>query len=195
VPYDVNSDLPKSVKSALPEKAQTIWRTVFNDAYEDNGDNAFAIAWAALRNAGWSKEDGIWVEVKKEFLFDIQKSLDEKQLAFGWAVISRDVQGSEVWDKQDDAIDPSELEDLAYNYVEFYRDAGELHINRGKGVLIESVVTTLEKQQIWGVPTGSMPVGWWCGFHITDVDVWSKIKQGIYRAFSIEGTAQRVEVM
>jgi cation transport regulator ChaB len=134
--------------------------------------------------------------VKKEFVFKIAKADDEKRLAFGWSVISRTADGTEVWDLQNDAIDPEDLEALAYKYVRFYRDSGELHNgSKGKGVLIESVVTTLEKQQIWRVPSGVMPVGWWTGFYVTDDDVWEKVKSGEYAAFSIEGTAVREKVI
>lgn len=202
MPYAANTDLPDSIKSALPEKAQTIWREVVNNALEtyDKESTAFATAWAGLRRAGWTKKDGKWVEsdssgdVAKTFSFEIKKADTEQRIAFGWSVISRDAQGNEVWDLQNDSVDPEDLEQLAYRYVRFYRDAGELHINSGMGVLIESVVTTLEKQRIWGVPAGCMPVGWWTGIYVTDDDVWEKVKNGTYRAFSIEGTAKRVEV-
>lgn len=135
------------------------------------------------------------VSMSKEFVFKIAKTNDEKRLAFGWSVISRDALGNAVWDLQDDSVDPEELEALAYKYVRFYRDAGALHNSKGKGVLVESVVTTLEKQQIWGIPSGVMPVGWWTGFYVTDDDVWAKVKSGEYAAFSIEGTAVREKVI
>ena len=135
------------------------------------------------------------VSMSKEFIFKIAKTNDEKRLAFGWSVISRDALGNAVWDLQDDGVDPEELEALAYKYVRFYRDAGALHNSKGKGVLVESVVTTLEKQQIWGIPSGVMPVGWWTGFYVMDDDVWVKVKSGEYAAFSIEGTAVREKVI
>lgn len=132
--------------------------------------------------------------VEKTFEFKIAKAMDEKRIAFGWSVISRDKAGNEVWDLQDDCVDPDDLEAMAYKYVRFYRDAGSEHNSAGKGVLIESVVTTIEKQRIWGVPAGVMCVGWWTGFYITDDDVWAKVKSGEYAAFSIEGTAVRSQI-
>ena len=45
-----------------------------------------------------------------------------------------------------------------------------------------------------GIPPGTLPVGWWIGFQVTDPEVWAKVKDGTYSMFSIEGTAQRVEV-
>jgi hypothetical protein len=133
--------------------------------------------------------------VTKEYVFQIAKADVEKRIAFGWSVISRDAAGREVWDLQNDGIDPEDLEAMAYKYVRFYRDSGELHNgSQGKAVLIESVVTTLEKQIVWGIPSGVMPVGWWCGFYVLDDDVWAKVKSGEYAAFSIEGSALREKV-
>jgi len=198
MPYLTNADLPDSIKNSLPEEAQNIWRETVNKSCDDQ-DIAFATAWSALRKTGWSKTGCKWEKkdssgVAKEFVFDIKKSDDEKRLVFGWTMISRDAQGNVVWDKQNDSIDPEDLEELCYKYVRFYRDVGELHINSGMGVLIESVVTTIEKQKIWGIPEGVMPVGWWTGFYISDDSVWENVKNGLYRAFSIEGTATRVPV-
>lgn len=133
-------------------------------------------------------------EEKKTFVFKIAGTNTEKRLAFGWSVISRDALGNEVWDLQNDGIDPEDLEALAYKYVRFYRDSGERHVNAGKAVLIESVVTTLDKQRVWGVPSGVMPIGWWTGFYVLDDAVWEKVKSGEYTAFSIEGTAVRQKV-
>ena len=45
-----------------------------------------------------------------------------------------------------------------------------------------------------GIPVGTIPVGWWIGFLVTDEDVWEKVKDGTYTMFSIEGEAERVEV-
>ena len=132
--------------------------------------------------------------VEKQFIFKISKTNNEKRVAFGWSVISRTADGAEVFDLQNDGIDPDELEALAYKYVRFYRDAGALHNSKGKGVLIESFVSTIEKQKIMGIPSGVMPVGWWTGFYVTDDDVWEKVKSGEYAAFSIEGSAVREKV-
>ena len=219
MPWSSNTDLPKGVKS-LPSEAQTVWRKIANAALEQyKGDDtrALATAWAGLKRAGWSKDaDGIWSkhevekdgptqssvhvnrplgEVEKAYVFDIQKSDNEKQLAFGWCMISKDKFGTSVFDLQNDGIDPEELEDLAYKYVEFYRDSGELHVNSGKGTVIESFVSTLDKQCIMGIPLNTVPIGWWIGIHVLDKRVWEKVKNGTYKAFSIQGTSVREEVV
>ena len=69
-----------------------------------------------------------------------------------------------------------------------------MHERGGVAYLIESVVFTEEKMAAMGIPEGTLPVGWWIGFQVTDEDVWEKVKDGTYSMFSIEGKAERVEV-
>lgn len=126
--------------------------------------------------------------------FSIHKSSDEKRLAFGWANVSITAGGEEIVDWQDDMIAPEELENAAYKFVEFYREGGEMHERGGCAVLVESVVFTEEKMAAMGIEKGVLPIGWWIGFHVTDDEVWEKIKSGEYSMFSIEGQAERVEV-
>lgn len=126
--------------------------------------------------------------------FKIMKSDDEKMLAFGWANVSMRVDGELIEDWQGDIIEPEELEVAAYEYVRLYGDGGEMHERGGVAVLIESVVFTEEKMQVMGIPAGTLPVGWWIGFKVTDKDVWEKVKNGTYPMFSIEGEAERIEV-
>lgn len=126
--------------------------------------------------------------------FKITKSDDDKMLAFGWANVSIRTNGEVIEDWQDDIVEPEELERAAYNFVELYREGGEMHERGGAAVLIESVVFTEEKMKAMGIPVGTIPVGWWIGFKVLDVDVWEKVKDGTYSMFSIEGEAERVEV-
>lgn len=126
--------------------------------------------------------------------FKIMKSDDDKMLAFGWASVSMRVDGQMIEDWQKDIVEPEELENAAYEYVLLYREGGEMHERGGAAVLIESVVFTEEKMQAMGIPAGTLPIGWWIGFKVTDPDVWEKVKDGTYPMFSIEGEAERVEV-
>lgn len=126
--------------------------------------------------------------------FKIHKRDDEKMLAFGWASISLTEEGEQLEDWQQDMIDPEELEQAAYRFVELYREGGEMHQRGGAAVLVESVVFTEEKMKAMGIPEGILPVGWWIGFKVTDPEVWEKVKDGTYSMFSIEGEAVREEV-
>lgn len=128
--------------------------------------------------------------------YTIVKSDDDKRLVFGWASVSINVDGEQIQDRQEDIIDPEELEAAAYEYVLNFRDTGEEHIStlRKKGKLVESCVFTAEKQKAMGIPEGILPIGWWIGFKIEDDAAWEKVKNGTYKMFSIEGKAYREPV-
>lgn len=121
--------------------------------------------------------------------FNIQKSSDDKRLAFGWASISEDESGTALVDLSKDVIDPETLERAAYEFVRLYREGGEMHERGDCAVLVESVVFTKEKMAAMGIPDGILPTGWWIGFYVTDDEVWEKVKSGEYPMFSIEGMA------
>ena len=133
------------------------------------------------------------LDVKKK-KFKVMKSDDERHLAFGWANVSIRADGGLIEDWQEDIIEPEELENAAYRFVEFYREGGEMHERGGAAVLVESVEFTEEKMQAIGIPAGILPVGGWIGFKVLDEEVWEKVKDGTYSMFSIEGTAERAEV-
>lgn len=64
MPYDTNSELPKSVKDNLPEHGQTIYRKAFNNALKEYGqeERAHKVAWAAVKNEYKKNENGDWVK-------------------------------------------------------------------------------------------------------------------------------------
>ena len=128
--------------------------------------------------------------------YSVQKSNDEKMQVFGWASVSVTDTGEQVEDLQGDMIDPEDLEQAAYEYVRLYGDGGEMHEPTKKVVakIIESVVFTEDKMEAMGIRKGILPIGWWIGFQIQDKEVWKKVKDGTYSMFSIEGTAERVEM-
>ena len=121
----------------------------------------------------------------------VMKSDDDKRLVFGWANVAVRVDGEQIVDWQQDAIDTEELENAAYEYVAEFGTAGEMHRRGGIGQVIESIVFTKEKANALGIPQDALPQGWWIGFKITDDEVWEKIKNGEYTMFSIEGRAIR----
>lgn len=127
-------------------------------------------------------------EVKLEGKFEIQKSSEEKRLAFGWASVAN------IVDSQGDVIDAEELEQAAYNFVKFYREGGEMHERGGCAELVESIIFTPEKLKALGLNENALPPCWWIGFYVTDDEVWNKVKSGEYSMFSIEGKAIREEI-
>lgn len=122
----------------------------------------------------------------------IVKIDEEKQLVFGWASVIKDAQDRVLLDRQDDFIDSEdELEKAAYEYVLKSRDGGEMHIRKGVSTMVESVVLSKEKQAALGIPSGTIPVGWWVGFKVNDDRVWGEVKKGGYVGFSVHGTGKR----
>ena len=68
MPYPKNSDLPKSVRDALPEAAQVIYRNAHNSAGKlygyKNEVRLSKIAWAAVKRDYEQDKDKKWVEKK-----------------------------------------------------------------------------------------------------------------------------------
>lgn len=73
MPFDSNAELPDSVRDVLPTAAQSIWRNVFNSAFDraegttsERDGTAFPQAWGAVRNAGWAPNpnnpEGKWIK-------------------------------------------------------------------------------------------------------------------------------------
>lgn len=123
----------------------------------------------------------------------VAKNSDD-QTIFGWAKIARTKDGKVLVDREGDAISVEELEKGVYDYVLNSRDGGEVHVNRGIGTVIESMVFTKEKIAKLGLPDNSVHEGWWIGFQIHDAGVWEKIKKDEYTSFSVHGTGRRVPV-
>lgn len=120
---------------------------------------------------------------------------DERRQAFGWAYVTHD-EGQQVVDHSEEFIDEAafpSLEKAAYDYVLVSREADEMH-ERFEDVakVIESFVLTPEKATAMGIVTKRF--GWWIGFQIIDTEVWKKVKDGTYPAFSIRGAGQVQEL-
>jgi len=116
---------------------------------------------------------------------------DDQRLVFGWASISTN-SGTEVIDKQGDIIAPDELEKAAYDFVLYSRTQGDMHVRKGVGRLVESMVFTKQKQELLGIDLGLE--GWFVGFKVDDDAVWKSIKAGNLPEFSVGGRGKRVPV-
>ena len=131
---------------------------------------------------------------EKPHKLTVMKSDDDRHLVFGWANVAVRIDGEQIIDWQEDAIDTEDLEKAAYEYVAEFGTAGEMHQRGGIGRVIESIVFTKEKAAALGIPEDALPQGWWIGFKIQDDEVWEKIKNGEYSMFSIEGKAIREQM-
>lgn len=124
----------------------------------------------------------------------ITKIDEDQRLVFGFFSVSVRKDGQLLKDLHDDIIEPAELEKAAYDFVLQSREGGTMHRGAVKATLVESMVFTPEKMELMGLAKDALPTRWWGGFKIHDDETFQKVKKGEYRMFSIEGTAQRVEV-
>ena len=75
-----------------------------------------------------------------------------------------------------------------------YRDSGVMHEGDAKGVVVESIVFTKDKQASLGIPDGILPEGWFITVKVQDPEVFAKVKDGTFKMFSIQGNAKRIKV-
>jgi len=73
MPYDSIAELPRSVRERLPERAQEIYRRVFNSAWNEYADperrrggasreaTAHKVAWSVVKES-YERRGGRWVE-------------------------------------------------------------------------------------------------------------------------------------
>ena len=65
MPYDALTDLPESVQSNLPKHAQEIYRSAYNNAWDEYGHDesrAHRVAWAAVEQKYEKNAQERWVE-------------------------------------------------------------------------------------------------------------------------------------
>ena len=123
---------------------------------------------------------------------EIKKANEEKRIVYAWAYVCS-VSGDQVVDHSGDVIDEEEMERMAYDFMEEYRDGGEMHNRRGVASAVASMPFTKELQESLGIDVGK--VGWLIVFRINDDDVWEKVKNGTYKMMSIGGKATREKIV
>ena len=125
---------------------------------------------------------------------NINKFYDDEQLVFGWASVAKDAEGNRPLDWHGDLVDAEDLEKAVYDFVLNFGESNEMHRpDSVNGKLVESIMFTKEKMQSMGIPDGIVPEGWWVGFKIENRDVYMKVKTGVYKMFSIEGSARQLD--
>lgn len=128
----------------------------------------------------------------------------ENRMVFGFFNVNK-VGDELVTDLQEDQIETEELEKAAYDFVLNARIAGEGHLRKGVGDLVESMMFTYDKQEAILKSLADMGIegaqfdlgieGWWGGFRITDESVLKKIEKGDYPMFSVGGkAAERIDL-
>ncbi len=127
--------------------------------------------------ATWGKRFGI-----------ISKDEDARVVTAWASVVEKD--GELVEDHEGDVIFPEDLEHAAWEFVANVRKAGLNHERtEGIGGLVGSMVFTRELQKQLDIDLGQ--VGWLVQFHITDDDVWLRVKTGDLPMMSIHGQGER----
>lgn len=113
-----------------------------------------------------------------------------QRMAWGWAsVISKN--GQMIIDRQGDVVEVADLREAVYDFMK-HRTAGDMHGQLGVGEVVESIILDAELQKSLGIDLGME--GWYVGVHIPNDAVWEKVQNGDYKAFSIGGSANRVEM-
>ena len=134
-------------------------------------------------------------------IFKIAAVEEEQHLVFGLASLSIHSDGEVLTDLQGDQIEPAELENAVYDFVEKGREGDVNHSGPVVSSLIESFVVTPQKLAALLKAcghTGNVPefngCAAWMGWRVNDENVWKRVKNGELKAFSIEGKAERVPV-
>jgi cation transport regulator ChaB len=134
--------------------------------------------------------------------FALAKVDEEQRLVFGFFSVNK-IGGELVEDLQGDMIETEELEKAAYGFVLDARVAGEGHVRKGVGRLVESVMLSYEKQEAIKECLAKQGInasldlgceGWFGGFRIDDDDVWKAVREDGYPAFSIGGGGKRIPI-
>lgn len=130
--------------------------------------------------------------MKKEFTVqaEIKKADEDKRIVYAWAYVCES-DGKQVVDHSEEYIEADEMEKMAFDFMESYRDGGDSHERTGVAIAVGSMPFTKELQDVLGIDIGK--IGWLVVFKVTDEEVWQKIKDGTYSMMSIGGSAMRDE--
>lgn len=177
------SDADKHIKG-LSDSQKSGWAKIANNALSE------------CQKKGGSDCEGYAIRVansksKNVGKFEMVKYDDDRRLVFGWASVAVQKNGATIVDSQGDMIAPEDLEAAAYRFVLEDGDTNVMHGYERVGRPVESFVVTPEKLEKMGLPPDALPQGWWLGVYVEDDRAWDAVKRGEFRAFSIEGRAER----
>ena len=196
MPWKRNSDLPDTVRSALPEAAQTRFRQVANDRMASGDLDASAIrqAWYVV-GRGWEKpkDGGQWVRKSDEQVFlkaEVAKVDAELGLVFGWGIICKR-NGEPYFDLQGDHIPEDAMLKVTAEFMEQSRMSGEMHARDASGEPVQdgSIVFSfpLTEEVAKALEIETSQTGWLVAVRPSPT-VLEKYRSGEYRGFSIGGS-------
>lgn len=129
----------------------------------------------------------------------ISKKDTSQHIVYGWGNISVDETGL-VEDRQEDCIEPPELEGAVIDFMLNSRDSGVMHEGDPVAKVVASLVTTPDIMAAFfgkivdAETLKRIPIGWMIGVKILNDVTWQRVLSGELTAFSIQGSADRVEV-
>lgn len=172
MPY--TKDNPPDRIKGLPEHAQAIWIAAFNAAvkeYEGDEEKANATAWAAVKKAGYKKnEDGKWMKMQEA----------SEVLRFGELVFEEEIDFDkpiEVWrigDYPQGCYDKSDLDHIVSTFDPFYFQPAVVKDHQELGPACGWVKEIFKKG-------GSL----WATFKKIPETVKEEIRQGLWKKISI----------
>jgi hypothetical protein len=121
----------------------------------------------------------------------ILKVDEEQRIIYGWASVITE-KGVPVVDLQGDVIGADTLVKAVNKFMEHVRVGKTMHDGEETGKVIHSLPVTKEICDALGIQTDRE--GWIVAYKVYDDNVWSRVKSGELRAFSIGGRAQREEL-
>lgn len=131
--------------------------------------------------------------------FTIIKADKAQQIVYGWGSVSLLADGASedgaslVTDLQGDQIEPDELQRAVEEFVLESRQSGVMHEGATIGYIVASLVTTPDIVAAFGLGD-KVPVGWIIGVKVADPAAWKRVESGELKAFSIQGSADRIPV-
>lgn len=118
----------------------------------------------------------------------ILKTDDDQRMVYGWASVITE-KGEPVVDRQSDVIEADTLVKAVNKFMENVRVGKMMHTGEQVGQVIHSMPITKEIGESLGITSDRE--GWIVALKVFDDSVWSLVKSGQLKAFSIGGKAKR----
>ena len=118
----------------------------------------------------------------------ILKTDDDQRMVYGWASVITE-NGEPVVDRQSDVIEADTLVKAVNKFMENVRVGKMMHTGEQVGQVIHSMPITKEIGESLGITSDRE--GWIVALKVFDDSVWSLVKSGQLKAFSIGGKAKR----
>jgi hypothetical protein len=132
-------------------------------------------------------------DFKKSLTCKIEKVDEKLGIVFAWASVTRDSDGAEVWDLENDNIPTAVLEKAAYDFVLSGGTFNELHSGAPVGRVAEAFMLTDEKRKVMKAML-EKGEGFWVAAKVENPTTLAKIMSGELKALSIEGSGVRESV-